>query len=365
MTKLGFYRPICFSGDSLLCYKRNKLFLYKDGKFTYHAKIKINGYRGFFSFTRFLTRLMHRYVYCGTVPAGKNYALVAANNGIYKVDLICKDQVDRVFSFTPSDMHRPLAMFEINGVKGFSHYISFGDYCYNKERKEMKVNCFNVDTEEWSSPAVFEAGEIRHIHSVIPDKYRSRVLVLTGDKNDECGIWEVTNNFKNIKILFRGKQEYRFCAGKAYEDRVILITDSPFEQNYLYSLTSSDLNNVLTPIYKIPGPTVFFSINDENSLIFATDVENDEKNLTPFQEFFINKRGDGVLDNFSHVFLYTEDNELTEIASFEKDALPMRLYGFGTVHFPTGKSFDNSIYMFPMSVKKYDLHLVKAEYEKD
>lgn len=358
ITKIGFYRPLCFVNDELYCYKNNKIFVYKNNNMVFFKRFKISGYRGFFSKTRFLTRIFHRYIYCGIYPKNSDFFFVAANNGVYKVFLDTRES-QKVFEFKQKDMHRPLSFFEIKDIDSFDDAIVFGEYCYNKDRKDISLVVYNLKNDCWDVAYTFSG--IRHIHSVIPDKYRDRVLVFTGDKDKECGVYEFKDNFHSVRTIMSGNQQLRFCCGKAYEKNVILATDSPFEQNYVYSLS----NDMFTKLYKIPGPTVFFT-DDNDDLYFATDVENDEKNLSPFSEFFINKKGDGVLDDYSHLYKYNPVDGVNEIMRFKKDFLPMRLFGFGTVHFPTGFSPDGNLFCYPMAVRKYDQCLIKiVNYEKN
>lgn len=357
--KHGFYRPITFvGGGKLLCYKRNKLFLYDGSKMNFFREFEIKGYRGILSKTRFLTRIFHRYVFCGVYLPKEDIAFIAANDGIYKVPFDGREIV-RCFDFKYKDMHRPLSFFEIKGVKGFDDCIAFGEYCYNQDRNPISFYVYRQSISNWEK--VYSFNDIRHIHSIIPDTYNDRVLVLTGDKDSECGVFEFKNNFSEVRTISRGNQQLRFCCGKAYPDGVVLVTDSPFEQNYIYKLSSND---TFEKKHEIPGPTVFFTANNDN-LYFATDVENDEKNLTPFKEFFINKKGDGVLDDYSHLFCYNPVKGAEEIAKFKKDFWPMRIFGFGTIHFPYGFSENDELYCYPMSVSNYDQTLIKIRKNED
>ena len=350
-----FYRPITVSENGLLLYKNNKLFILKQDEISFFCKIKLAGYRGAFSKTRLLTRIFHRYVFCGITPKNSGFSFICFNDGVYKVDYNTKS-VSLSFSFECEGMHRPLAFFDIKDVPSFEDCIVFGDYSYNKNRNEISIYKYSFD--KWEKALTFPPGTVRHIHSIIPDKYKDRVLILTGDYGDECAIWSATNDFKKLKCILKGEQKHRFCCARAYESGVILVTDSPFDENKVYRLTE-DGGVFLTELYSIKGPTVFFTYHGDN-IVFATDVENDEKNLNPFQEFLINKKGDGVLDNFSHVYIFKKDGSLKELVSFEKDRLPMRIFGFGTVHFPEGEN-GNVLYMYPMAVKRYDQWLVRID----
>ena len=351
--RLGFFRPIAFSKKGLLLYKKNKLYFYESGIIRFFKRIKIGGLRGFLSFSRFTTRIMHRYVYCGISSSVTDYIYFAANNGVYSINT--KNELKKIFSFRHLDMHRPLSFFEIKDVNGFSDCIVFGDYSYNKERHSMSI--YSIVEDKVNPVYTFPSKTIRHIHSIIPDKFNNRVLVFTGDKDEECAIWESKDNFSTINPVFKGKQAYRFCVGRAYSDGVVMVTDSPFDENNVYKLTS---DNKIVKLFKIQGPAVFFSYYNDK-LVFATDVENDEKSLSFFEEFFINKKGDGVLDDFSHVYIYDNvSTKLKEICRFKKDCLPMRIFGFGTVHFPPVQE-GNKLFMFPMSVKKHDQSLLCLE----
>ena len=355
-----YYRPITESKYGLLLYRNDALYLYKDNVIRFFSNIKINGFRGRLSKTRFLTRIFHRYVFCGITPKDKDYSFISFNDAVYYVDYKNR-RVEKSLEFSCPGMHRPLSFYEVKDIPGFVDCIVFGDYSYNKDRNEIAL--FRYANSCWEKVFVFQSGCVRHIHSVIPDPFNKRVLILTGDKDSESAIWSASDNFEKVEQLFGGSQKYRACCGKAFENGVILATDSPFDQNKLFLLTEKGGIHI-EDICNLPGPTVFFTDYKDN-LIFATDVENDEKTLSPISEFLINKKGDGVLDNYSHVFLYRNDKqEVKEIAKFEKDCLPMRLFGFGTVHFPD-HCLHGRLYFYPMAVKKHDQTLLYIDLEGD
>lgn len=348
------YRPLCFIKNQLLVYRKEKLFLMDitGDKVDELCDFPIIDPRRRFCFCDFGERLSHIYAYCGMeVPGG---AVVAFNRGIYFVDAE-KRTVTREHDFSIPDMRRPLNFYKIEGVIGFDDMVVYADYSFNAQRKAMNI-WGRTGEGEWKIVYTFPAGTIRHVHSIVSDPYRDRVIVLTGDFGDECGIWEVKDNFSSVTCIAGSEQKYRACCARAYPEGLAIVTDSPFDQNYVY-LVFDDKNGKpkIKEIARIPGPTVFFSYYKDD-MVFATDVEYDEATVKGFYQYFTYRRGPGVQDWYSHLYIGNPKKGFREIIKFKKDIFPMVSLGFGQVAFPTGQ-VDGRIFLYPTAVKKYNQKL--------
>jgi hypothetical protein len=353
---LGRYRPLCHTEYGLLVYKAQKLYLMD--RETYKVEnvcdFPIEDKRKPFCYFRLGARAAHISAYCGIEDKGG--ALVAFNRGVYYVDLINKVVV-REHDFFPKTMRRPLSFSKIEAIHGFDDCIVYGEYMANVDHSSVAI--YARVSNQWQKVFEFPPNTIEHIHSIIPDPYRNRVLILTGDKDEESAIWAAEDNFKSVKPILKGNQTYRACCAKAYKEGVMIITDSPFDDNYVYMVYENGLEVKVEKIASLPGPTVFYTFIGEK-VIFATDVEFDFKNIQGKRLYFTRKLGAGVKDWYVHVFAGNPQSGFVEIAQYEKDILPMGIFGFGNVHFPTGE-YTNKLFMSPLAVKKYDEKLVVVD----
>ena len=350
---LGHFRPLCHTKFGLLVYKAQKLYLMD--RETYKVEkvcdYPIEDRRKSICFCRLGARAAHICAYCGIETDGG--ALIAFNKGVYFIDLINKVAI-REHDFSAKGMRRPLSFSKIQGVNGFNECIVYGEYTPNID--DGPVAIYARLSNKWIKILEFPPNMVKHIHSIISDPYRNRVLILTGDRDEESAIWSVKDNFKSIKPILKGEQAYRACCARAYEKGVMIITDSPFDDNYIYMIYENDENVSVEKIASLPGPSVFYTFLKEK-IVFATDVEFDFKNVQKKRLYFTRKLGDGVKDWFVHVFLGNPFCGFFEIAEFKKDILPMGIFGFGNVHFPSGE-YKNKLFMYPLAVKKYDERLI-------
>lgn len=357
LESYGKYRAICHTKSGLLLYTKQKLFLmnYDTKLITEVCNFKVEDNRKIFCHTTFGARFCHITAYCGIEVDGG--AVVAFNRGVYFVDLEEKE-VKREMTFSVDDMRRPLAFTEISGIEGFQDCVVFGEYSNNQSRNAIAIYA-RYHSKGWQQVYEFPEGEIRHVHSIIPDPYRNRILILTGDNDEECGIWEATNDFQNVRPIFRGSQYYRVCCAKAYPEGVVIVTDSPFDQNYIYLLKENQDKVVIERMQELPGPTTFFAEWGEN-LVFGTDVEYDSLHLKGRRAYLTYKLGAGVKDWYVHLYCGNQREGFSEFARMKKDILPIRIFGYGNVHFPAG-SRENELYFTPLAVKRYDEKLVMVK----
>lgn len=243
----------------------------------------------------------------------------------------------------------PLNISRIEGVNGFDDCIVYGEYWGNINREDV---CIYVRKDsQWRKVYTFAAGTIQHIHNIIPDHYRNCVLIFTGDKDQESGIWVATDNFSKVEPLLVGKQRYRSCVAFPVEKGILYATDSPLEKNFIGLLSLEAGTWLETPLYDLPGPCIYGTKTGE-SYVFATSVEPDSR-ISGIRYFLTYRLGAGVRDRSSHVIAGCIEDGFREIASFKKDCYPMGLFQFGNVQFPAGCIKDR-LCMYPIGVQQYD-----------
>lgn len=355
------YTPLCFVEDKLLAYRREKLYLIdvSDYSAAFLCNLKIKDPRRPMCFCTFGERLAHISVYCGIEV--ENGAVIAFNRGIYFVDVVNKCVI-REHDFTLPDMRRPLNFYKIEGLTGFEDMVVYSDYAYNAERRPIRI-WRRAGVGKWEELYTFPEGAIRHVHSIICDPYRNRVIVLTGDFGDECAIWEAKDNFSQMTQIMGGEQKYRACAARAYPEGIVIVTDSPFDQNYAYIVKEKENGEIsVEELAKLPGPTVFFAYYKDD-IVFETDVEYDEVKVQGFKKYFSYVRAEGVQDWCAHMFIGNPKGGFKEIIKMKKDIFPMVSLGFGQFIFPNGETH-GKVFFSPRALKKYDGKLCVMKEEK-
>jgi len=268
--------------------------------------------------------------------------LFSFNRNIYEVNY--DGRIKLVHSIRKG-MANPLSICTIKDISGFKDCIAYGEYGWNENRDPINiVRCING---VWDAVYTFPKNSICHIHALIPDKREACVYVLTGDKDNESGIWKATNDFRCIVPVLYGKQSYRSCAAFIDEKLMVYATDTPLEDNFLYE---TDLHSNTEIIMGIPGPV----INGETiggDWWFATTVEQNP-NLPKIRHCISNRKAPGNKDRYVHIFCRNSAAEVKDVIQMKKDLLPMWLFQFGNVSFV--KNYEDSrVYIVPLAVKKY------------
>lgn len=248
-------------------------------------------------------------------------------------------------------MNNPLSFCTRYDNQGNLKEVLYGEYIGNRDRGPVSIYRRSKDSS-WQLVYEFPAHTIQHIHNIVYDRFKDRYLIMTGDADQESGIWDADIDFKSVKPVVRGAQKYRSCVLIPTRDGLFYITDTPLEQNYVYHLSS---DNKLQKIAEIPGPCIF-GIEKNGYLYFATSVEGDPA-LGGWKYRLSNKLGKGVKDKFSHLYRLSQNGILEEVSKMRKDFLPMWLFEFGNMKFPV--SDDNKVYVCPQSLKaKYGTYVI-------
>ena len=280
-----------------------------------------------------------------SIALNNNIILVSYKGKVYNVDLTAKT-IHEEHTYR-QEMNSPLAFNKIENIDGFEDCIVYGEYFGNPDRKEVAIYRRLLDEKsEWEKVYEFSRNAIRHIHAIISDKYRNQVLILTGDDDSESVVWITKDNFKSIKPILIGSQQYRSCCAFPTEEGLLFATDTPFEQNYI-GMIKQDQSGAwgAERLFDING-TVMYATTCGGNYIFNTVVE----------------AGAGVRTNYSELILVNSLGEYKLICKFKKDIFPLKLFQYGCVQFCNSKS-NNFLYLYPVAVKKFDSVLLKIEFE--
>lgn len=109
----------------------------------------------------------------------------------------------------------------------------FGEYFSNPDREEVRIYT-SRDGSTWSIAYTFDAGEIRHVHNVVYDPYREGLWILTGDSDEESGLFFTANAFATVEKKFGGSQTYRAVSVLCLPEGLLIPMDTPHETNAIH-----------------------------------------------------------------------------------------------------------------------------------
>ena len=247
-----------------------------------------------------------------------------------------------------SGMSAPLNFCPVSSVPGFTDGLLYGSYITHYGNTVIRRR--NA-AGEWKEVYRFPEGRILHIHGIIADAPRERLLILTGDSDEESGIWEARNDFAYVRLLLGGSQQYRSCVAFPEEGHILFATDTPLEDNHLYDF--DETTGRVAEVCPLPGPVICGTAYEKNGMLhyaFSTSVEPDSR-LTGVRYLLTSRLGAGVKTRSSFVFSGSRKTGFQQVAAFPKDGWPMGLFQFGNVFFPGGT--EKNLYLCPQSVKKY------------
>lgn len=182
--------------------------------------------------------------------------------------------------------------------------LFFGEYFSNPERGEVHVYG-SSDGLHWEVCHTFPAGSIRHVHGIHADPFRGGVWILTGDDDDESGLFWSDDDLRTVTPVVQGTQRARAVVVLPTPDGVVVPTDTPREQNVIQWL--DPVTGVLEPACEVPG-SVFTGGRTDNLLLVSTTVEKSDVNRDQRVALFASRDG----------------QDWTPLARFERDLRILR-----------------------------------------
>lgn len=336
-----------FLDGKLLCVTSNKLLIYKRGILCFSLleepekiikQIKIQGVLGRNSILARLLRLEPR---CA-VALGDEDFLLSFNGKIMHYNTDSNSlEIEHVFE---KGMNNPLSFCCITLENGEKE-VYYGEYIWNSEKGPVAI--YRRKDRTWSKVYEFPANCITHIHNIVYDDLHNSFYILTGDENDESGIWSADREFKEVKPLIKGKQQYRACVAFIGNEYLYYATDTPLETNHIYRVPlKCNTDAEVECVCEIPGSCIY-GAKIGNRYFLSTTVEPDSS-LPSWRYRITSKLGEGIRDRYSYVFQINANGTVTECGKFKKDFWPMWLMQFGNVLFPYNET--NKVYFTTQAV---------------
>lgn len=355
MTKVLFCirhaTPLCIlPSGNLLIYKYGVLLVVdkcSECKYKYRFSYRLKDIL-FIRFS-FLNRLFRLGVRCA-ICVNEELVILVDNNKIFEYNSV-KNNITKGFCL-PNKI-RPLNFTQIKGINGFTDGVVFGGYLSNPTKKPVHIYR-RVGVDKWEIVYTFSEGEINHIHNIVVDKYRDCLWVFTGDFDNSAAIWKVTNDFNTVEKIKFGSQKYRACVAFPMKQGLLYATDTPFADNYIYLLDVETLQ--LKVIREISGSCIY-GCRWQDRYVFSSTVEPDGRSQTLKGLMFNRKRGEGIKDNYVHLYCGNFEEGFSDIYKEKKDCYPY-IFQFGVFKFPSGINNSDTLYFQPIATKKNDLKLV-------
>ncbi len=251
---------------ALWSYKRHKILKRNlNREIEYRYPIKCGAMVGFLAKFQLFRRVLRLEV--NSLQITENNDIVAVTKGAILVKKKGASIFKKVFKIEKGS--KPL-----NLCKDGSGNLFWGEYFSNPNREEVRI-FGSEDGINWRTYHIFPAKQIRHVHGIFWDRFRNGMWVLTGDSDQESGIWFTDNQFKSLRNVFSGSQKARAVSIIPLKSGLIIPMDTPLETNYIQYFNLA--NNTIRNLSKIPS-SAFNSFDSENLKLISTVVEPSEVN---------------------------------------------------------------------------------------
>ena len=212
--------------------------------------------------------------------------------------------------------------------------IFCGEYLLNLQRSvPVQVYCSKDDGIHWDLAYTFPKKSICHIHRVVYDPYDDSILVCTGDRDQEVAIYQTTDEFRSLKPLVGGGQEYRTTSLIPRPNYLIYGTDNPGGQNFIMALDRR--TNRVERLQELPGPVLYGGCAGEQ-VAFATMIEKRHHEIT-------------VWAGHGKAF-----RQVAYFAAAKSNWLWREMTGYRTVILPEGAGLPGSLFCTPVGTAAYD-----------
>lgn len=219
----------------------------------------------------------------------QNGALV----GVVRKEILCKSALSETFKAVHA-VDRGSRPLNLCGTPDGAVY--YGEYFNNPGREAVHI-FGSCDGEQWDVAYTFAPGRIRHVHGLYYDLYRKGIWVLTGDNDQESGLWFTADHFKTIECVAGGSQNARAVSIIPCSEGILVPMDTPREVNHIQWMDPS--TGHFESVATVPG-SVFHAARMKDLLLVTTVAEPSEVNTLPDATVFASKEGTtwSLLDTF-------------------------------------------------------------------
>ena len=186
-------KVLVYDDGNMLSYHKGKLYWENFETKQFICKIPIPGRKRLFCSIRIFERLLRLEPRTACKVGYKKY-LLSCSGGVYLVN-VENSTIELELRLRPQ-MNNPLSFTKIVDEEGNVESVLFGEYFNNNEHEEVSI--YERRDSQWARVFSFPSGRIYHIHGIIQGKEKGSYFVLTGDSDQESGIWFTKDFFKNL-----------------------------------------------------------------------------------------------------------------------------------------------------------------------
>ena len=259
--------PLCFLPDGrLVCYRRGKLLVVREGKMERGIPIGISGKERLFGWSRLVSRLF-RFGIRTSVALDETHVVLNIGNRLFEFDLETGTLSDGWYC---GEGIRPLVMTLVKDVDGFASGVYFGGYLHNPTKNPVNIY-HRTGVDQWEVIYTFPQGVINHVHNLVADPYRQCLWVFTGDFDNAAAIWRVSDGFKKVERIVGGDQKWRGCVVFVLQEGLLYATDTPFSKNHIYLFKG---DGSVEMVGDISGSCIY-GCQWKDNYVFSSTVEPD------------------------------------------------------------------------------------------
>lgn len=342
--------PLCFLPDGrLLCYSSGNVIVMNKGLVEKSIPIKISLMEKLLGKCRLLYRFLRLGVRA-SIALNNEIVILSIGNYLYELELES--------GFLSEGWYcgkgiRPLTFTRLEGISGFDDGFYFGGYLNNMDKKPVHIYK-RISKDRWDVVYTFPNGSINHVHNLVADSYRNCIWAFTGDFGESSAIWKINNNFNTVERYLYNDQKYRGCVAFALPEGLLYATDAPFIDDYIYLF--DPISKGIKQIMPIDGSCIY-GCQWKDKFAFSSTVEGDGRDENIFEFLFGRKRGAGIKNDFTHIYVGNFKSGFEEIYNNKKDTFPFS-FQFGTVIFPSGINCSDRLVFQPVATKKNDLDML-------
>jgi hypothetical protein len=213
--------------------------------------------------------------------------------------------------------------------------VFFGEYFSNDQRDEVHIYASQDEGRTWYAGYTFSRGAIRHVHNIVYDRWENCLWIFTGDNGDECRILRASCDLKTVETVLAGNQQARAVAAVVTAEGVYFASDTPLEANHVYLLRR---DGTLATLADLDSSCIEGCLVGETA-VFSTMVEPSAANPSRLVSLYAGR----------------EPGSWRRIASWTKDAWPMRFFQYGNAFLPTGENPTEYLAVTTIAVHADDL----------
>jgi len=248
----------------------------------------------------------------------------------------------------------PLQISLVKGIEGFEDCVVLGEYFSNPSKAPIRI-LQKRSRGDWRVAYTFAAGSLNHIHHVVPDPLRNCLWVLGGDFGAAASLWQIRDNFSSVQRIVGGQQRYRACVAFPVDQGLLYATDTQFEPNSIRLLEKKGGVWQSRELASLNGPCIH-GCELQDYFVFSTATEPSKEVRSKYRALLDNRPGPGIRENQSEIIVCAKSNYgCKRLAARRKDALPYRLFQFGSITFPSGVNPTDKLYAFNIGSKSNDL----------